>query len=183
MKNLIIYLLSLRRLIAIQSNMKILSYWVLILFASTACLAQERIREKAEVKKKISEFLINSERFDIIADSAMFYTFFFKVEVAFKNGKQHAIVTPGDSTAVNICPDYIELGKFDYSVFMNKENKATFILPVILDVIDSKGRRFKFKRNLDITASTLRLYPRDLNIYDYICFTPFNYLISKEVFD
>lgn len=154
--------------------------WVFVLCAGTICMAQERIKERAEVEQAISRLLFSDVHRFSLPDSAMYYSFFFKVYVSVNNGKQDAFALPGTSIAAKICITYEKLEHLDYTVFMNKRNKAIFIIPVIFDVIDSKRKAFKFKHNMDISDSMMELYARDPHIDEYIYFRPFTIQINKK---
>ncbi len=165
--------------------MKTLIITMLLCLAVLRCSAQSGSAAKQDVERRISDFFMEDNGiFDRAADSGMLYTFFFQINVnRDKNGKTSAVsIEASDSLACQLFPRYRVLKDLPFDIYMKDRKKASFIIPVILDVISSTGETYKNER-LAVLKSYRKLFSNDENLEQYIYFKPTVFMISKQVFD
>lgn len=157
----------------------------LLLFWVLSCSAQSAFTVKQQVEKKISAFFMKDKGlFERVPDSGKLYRFFFQINVSRTNSRKFSItsIKASDTIAHKLYPDSNFLKSLRWDVYMHGRKKASFIIPVVLDVINSKGETYHQER-LDQLKAFPSLFKNDENIEDYIYFRPVVFLISKEVFE
>ncbi len=157
----------------------------LLLLGLLRCNAQPTLQVKQEVEKKIKAFFMEDKGiFERVADSGKLYTFFFQIDVSRENSRKLPVtsIEANDTIAYRLYPDYQFLKSLRWDIYMPTRKKASFIIPVILEVISSKAETYEYRKSNGL-KSFLSLFKDDKNIEDYIYFKPIVFLISKQVFD
>jgi hypothetical protein len=170
------------------NNMNIFKKLVLfILLAPLVSLAQQTKQIDPNVEQqKIEDFFDKNTPWKTTKDSSAIYAFSFKVNVT-RDNKGIARVTSltaSDSIAYEIYPKYKHLETINYGVFMENKKTATFIIPVALEVFNSKGDNIAKTDFLKDSMSLFNLEQGDNNkIKNYIYIKLIVYRINKQVFD
>ncbi|MGX5691459.1 hypothetical protein [Arcticibacter tournemirensis] len=140
---------------------------------------------KQEVEKSISDFFMGDKGiFERVPDSGKVYRFFFQVDVSRTSTRRLSVtsIKASDTIAHKLYPDSHFLKTLQWNVYMHKRKKASFIIPIVLDVISSKGETHKNERSDQLKAFR-SLFKNDGNVEDYIYFRPVIFVISKQIFD
>lgn len=137
-------------------------------------------------QNKIYKFFERYTPWETTKDSSAVYAFSFKVTVK-KDLHGIARVTSliaSDSIAYQIYSKYEFLKTIDYGVFMGSKKSADIILPLVIEVISSKGEGIARTDFLESTKSLLYLKSPDRGlIVNYIFTPPYLIRINKQVFD
>ncbi len=166
--------------------MKYLISFSLILLG-LCCKAQIVSPAKPDEFYSISRILFRDkqihDRLSKLPDSGRLYTFFFKVKVV-KNANNEAIVTDilaSDTLAKYLLPQYTRLNKVNYNRLMTNRNKASFIIPVLLDVLNSKGKFYRMEWTKERHEIFRNLFNNDEKMEDCIYFPPSTLIIDMEI--
>lgn len=167
----------------IVNNMRVAIFSIMWLVCFT-CRAQNVYDDKVRLQKEIDNFFWEDKGiFDRVEDCGRLYTYFFQIDVL-KNIDRSVTVSrifASDSIAYTHYPNYLSLKKFDFGVFMNGRDKASFILPVALEVVSSKGEQYLQRKEADGLDLILNLFPRTADLEGFIYFRPVAFRINKQV--
>lgn len=159
---------------------------LLLLFFAFPLLTYAQRSNKYLEKQKITNFFRENLPWKTTKDSSAAYAFSFKVFVE-KNLQGMAKVTSitaSDSIAFQIYPKYKFLRTIDYEVFMGNDREAIFIIPVGLEIINSKGDKVPRSDFFNDIMSLFHYRAMDntepeISIY----FKPILGRLNKQVFD
>lgn len=114
---------------------------IIILILGFPLLTCAQSSNKYVEKQKLRDFFDQNIPFKTTKDSSAAYAFSFKIFVEKNNlGVAKVIsISASDSIAFKIYPMYKLLENIKYDVFMGNSKAATFIIPVGIEVINSKG--------------------------------------------
>ncbi|GEM_PF-4004248 len=157
----------------------------IFLFYALNSYAQSPFTLKQQLEKDLSAFFMKDKGiFERVPDSGKVYRFFFQIDVSRTSSRRLSVtsIKASDTIAHKLYPDYHFLKTLQWNVYMHKRKKASFIIPVVLDVISSKGETHKNERSDQLKAFR-SLFKNDGNIEDYIYFRPVVFVISKQIFD
>lgn len=115
---------------------------ILTLFAIHHLAHSQNLEHKIQnEKKKIQNFFLKDLPWKNTPDSTMTIGFSFKISVLEneKGAKPVISLTASDSIAYKLFPKYEALKKIDYRLFMRDKKKADFIIPVLIEVVSSRG--------------------------------------------
>ncbi len=167
--------------------MKYLISFSLILLG-LCCKAQIVSPAKPDEFYSISRILFKDESFDArlddLPDTGRLYTFFFKVRVV-KNANNEAIVTDilaSDTIAKFLFPHYARLGKVNYNRLMANRNKASFVIPVLLDVSSKKGEFFSMEWKPGRYDIFYNIFNNDEKMEDCIYFPPSTLMVDRKIY-
>lgn len=162
-----------------------LSFFILALPLFTFAQQKKHIEPDRE-QNKIYGFFEQYTPWKTTKDSSAVYAFSFKVTVR-RDVHGVAKVTSliaSDSIAYQIYSNYKFLKTIDYSVFMGNRRSADIILPLVIEVISSRGDSIAKTDFLESTKSLLHLRSTGWGvIVNYIFTPPYLIRINKQVID
>lgn len=137
-------------------------------------------------KQKLKDFFDQNPPWKTTKDSSAAYAFSFKV---FVEKDDHGVakvisISASDSIAFKIYPMYRSLASIKYDVFMGNSKAATFIIPVGIEIINSKGDKVPRSDFFDDIMAVFNFKPEDNTqpeIFTY--FRAYLVRMNKQVFD
>lgn len=162
-------------------------FLLLILISPLFVFSQQKKSVGSEVEQqKIRSFLDENTPWNTTKDSSAVYAFSFKVAVKKDVHGVAKVVSliASDSIAYQVYPKYKFLETINYGVFMGNRKSADLIIPIELEVIDSKGRNIEKTDFLERTMSLLHLKPLEKGVIEnYIYTEPHLVRMNKQIVD